>query len=279
MKIIIHGGLLDDATPEELNEKREALRNIVVASYDACQDRAAVEAVIYAIQLLEDDPLFNAGTGSKIQQDGIIRMSASLMDGEKQVFSGVINIEQVKNPIEIAAKLQDETDKVLSDRGAVTFAMKQGVQSYSVETRKRREEFDRRIASKNTGTVGCVAIDNDGNIAAGTSTGGKGMEFTGRVSDSATVAGNYANTYCGVSCTGIGEDIVNNATAARIITRVTDGMPLKRAIESTIDELRQQKGEAGIIAIDNSGTIHYGYSQGEAPLSFAWYDGAALKTF
>jgi L-asparaginase len=279
MKIIIHGGLLDGAMPQEMAQKRKALSEIVKSTYAACKDCSSTEAVIYAIKLLEDNPLFNAGTGSKIQQDGIIRMSASLMNGQKQSFSGVINIEQVKNPIEIAAMLQEETDKVLSGRGAVTFAMEHGIESYSVETKKRREDFDRHIASKNTGTVGIVAIDKNGTITAGTSTGGKGMEFSGRVSDSATVAGNYANNYCGVSCTGIGEDIVNNATAARIVIRVTDGMPLKQAVEITIDELRQQQGEAGIIAVDNLGNIHYGYSQAEAPLSFALYDGKNIKTF
>lgn len=279
MKIIIHGGLLDEATPQEIRKKRKALRNIVAISHHACKDKTSNEAVIFAIRLLEDDPLFNAGTGSRIQQDGIIRMSAALMDGKKEVFSGIINIEQIKNPIIIAAKLQEETDKVLAGAGAVTYAMKHGISAFSVETQKRRDEFNKQTNTNRTGTVGCVAIDEEGVISAATSTGGIGLEYEGRVSDSATVAGNYANKYCGVSCTGVGEHIVNNATAARIVIRVTDGWQIREAVEKTMSELRQKNGEAGVIAIDKNGLIYYDHSQTKAPLSFAWSDGKTIETF
>ena len=89
-----------------------------------------------------------------------------------------------------------------------------------------------------TGTVGCVAIDQEGKLAVATSTGGKGFEIPGRISDSATVAGNYANEFCGVSMTGVGEDIVSNATAVKIVTRVTDGMSLEKAFDKTFKEMK-----------------------------------------
>src|SRR5690606_28748715 len=101
-----------------------------------------------------------------------------------------------------------------------------------------------------TGTVGCEALDKDRKIAVATSTGGKGFEIVGRISDSATVAGNFANEFCGVSCTGVGEDIVSGAVASKIVTRVTDGFPLKDAFTKTFEELKPFDGFAGAIAID-----------------------------
>src|SRR5690606_20058916 len=126
-------------------------------------------------------------------------------------------------------------------------------------------------------TVGCVAIDKDGNLAAATSTGGKGFEIVGRISDSATVAGNYANTFCAVSCTGVGEDIVSNATAAKIVTRVTDGLSLKKAFDKTFAELKEINGFAGAIAIDRDGNIFH--QDSEPTMVFASFDGSELEVF
>jgi L-asparaginase len=112
-------------------------------------------------------------------------------------------------------------DRVLGGSGATNFARKNGFESFSTEIPQRRTEYEEKLKSSGTGTVGCVA-DQNGKIAAATSTGGKGFEVPGRISDSATVAGNYA--FCGVSLTGVGEDIMSNATAAKIATRVTDGL-------------------------------------------------------
>lgn len=279
MKIIIHGGLLEDATPKELSDKEQALTEIVKASYQILMGGSATEAAIFAVQQLEDNSLFNAGTGSKLQQDGTIRMSASLMDGDRETFSGVINIEAVRNPIAVAALLQKEQDRVLSGQGATAYARQQGIGPYNVETEERRSEFEKKSNSKRTGTVGCVALDSNGVIAAATSTGGKGMELSCRVSDSATVAGNYANSYCGVSCTGVGEDITNNATAARIVTRVTDGLSLEIAIARTIAELRNNKGQAEVIALDAKGSICQSVSRKDTPVAFAAYDGKEVITF
>jgi L-asparaginase len=167
-------------------------------------------------------------------------------------------------------------DKVLGGEGAIKFAREQGFEPYSTETFERRAEYDKRLASKGKGTVGCVALDKDGNIAAATSTGGKGFEMVGRISDSATVAGNYANKYCGVSCTGVGEDIVSNATAAKIVTRVTDGMTIKEAFEKTFKELKRD-GLCGAIAIDHKGNIYH--QDSEPSMVFAGYDGEEYEVF
>lgn len=279
MKIIIHGGFFSesDQSFEVKTAKQDALKEIIEKSYSYLKENSAEETVVYAVSLLEDDELFNAGTGSQIQSDGKIRMSASLMNGQTQKFSGVINIQNVKNPIEVAKILKNEDDRVLGGNGANQYATEKGFEQYSTETQKRREEYEEKLKNGGKGTVGCVAIDKDGNLAAATSTGGKGFEIVGRISDSATVAGNYANTFCAVSCTGVGEDIVSNATAAKIVTRVTDGLSLKKAFDKTFAELKEINGFAGAIAIDRDGNIFH--QDSEPTMVFASFDGSELEVF
>jgi len=260
MKLIIHGGFFSESnTNQEVKKaKQEALKEIVELGYKYLSQHTALETVVYTIRLLEDCELFNAGTGSQIQSDGKIRLSASLMDGKTQRFSGVINIEDVQNPICIAEKLLNYEDKVLSGKGAQTFAREHGFGYYNPEIPQRRWEYEKKVSeSIRKGTVGCVALDLHGDLAAGTSTGGKGFEIPGRVSDSATAAGNYCNSFAGISCTGVGEDIVSGAVAAKIVTRVTDGQSLHKAAEKTLDEMKPYDGFAGIIGIAANGDIYH----------------------
>jgi L-asparaginase len=260
MKLIIHGGFFSESkTNHEVKKaKQDALKEIAELGYKYLATHTALETVVYAVHLLEDCELFNAGTGSQIQSDGRIRMSASLMDGKSMKFSGVINVEEVKNPICIAEKLQGFEDKVLSGKGAQDFARENGFGYHNPEIQQRRWEYEQKLSgSIRKGTVGCVALDMAGNIAAGTSTGGKGFEIPGRVSDSATAAGNYANASAGISCTGVGEDIVSGAVAVKIVTRVTDGMTLAQATEKTLNELKPIDGFAGVIGISANGDIYH----------------------
>jgi L-asparaginase len=233
--------------------------------------------VVYATSLLEDDELFNAGIGSQIQADGKIRMSASLMDGSTMKMSGVINIEEVKNPVQVAEVLLNYDDKVLGGSGATNFAREHGFKQFSTEIPLRRSEYEAKLAVTRIGTVGCVALDKNGKIAVATSTGGKGFEIPGRISDSATVAGNYANEFCGVSLTGVGEDIVSGAVAAKIVTRVTDGFSLEKAFEKTFTELLLFDGFAGAIAIDNKGNIFH--QDSHPSMVFASFDGEKEEVF
>lgn len=260
MKLIIHGGFFSESqTNQEIKKaKQEALAEIVKAGYKHLQTHTAVETAVYTVSLLEDSDLFNAGTGSQIQSDGKIRLSASLMDGKTMKFSGVINVEDVKNPICIAEKLLGYEDRVLSGKGAKDFARENGFDYYNPETPQRRKEYEKKLSdSIRLGTVGCVALDVYGDLAAATSTGGKGFEIPGRVSDSATTAGNYANACAAISCTGVGEDIVSGAVASNIVTRVTDGMPLATATEKTLNELKPFDGFAGIIGLSSTGEIYH----------------------
>ena len=279
MKIIIHGGFFSES--DQSNEikvaKQDALKSIAQKAYEYLETNTAFDTVTYAVSLLEDDALFNAGTGSQIQSDGVIRMSAAIMDGETQKLSGVINIENVKNPILVAKDLINEDDRVLGGNGAKNYATKNGFEEFSTEIPQRRSEYEAKLKTGGKGTVGCVALDKDGKLAVATSTGGKGFEIPGRISDSATVAGNYSNEFCAVSCTGVGEDIVSNATATKIVTRVTDGMSIKEAFGKTFSELKTIDGFAGAIAIDKNGTI---YHQDSYPtMVFASFDGKEFDIF
>ncbi len=279
MKLIIHGGFFSESGTDNETKiaKQQALLRIVKQAHAYLEFHTAVETVVYAVSLLEDDDLFNAGIGSQIQSDGKIRMSASLMNGMTHKFSGVINIEEVKNPIKVAEVLMNVDDRVLGGEGANQFARQHGFEKFSTEIPQRRAEYEAKVKSNGQGTVGCVALDKNGNIAVATSTGGKGFEIVGRVSDSATVAGNYANAFCGVSLTGVGEDIVSNATATKIVTRVTDGFSLEKAFEKTFEELKPYDGFAGAIAIDYKGNI---YHQDSHPsMVFASFDGENEEVF
>jgi L-asparaginase len=237
---------------------------------------SATDAVILGCQLLENDPRFNAGTGSVLQSDGQIRMSASLMDGIKQRFSGVINTSRIKNPIDLAVFLQESDDRVLSDYGSADLLRELNIPLYDPLTELRLQEwiqeragnFDKAMAGvvaerelvteAGRGTIGVVALDGQGRLAAGTSTGGKGFERIGRVSDSAMPAGNYATAQAGVSCTGIGEDIIDECLAARIVVRVTDGHSLQAAFEKSFSESAQHQRDLGAIGLDATGAIAWG---------------------
>lgn len=279
MKIIIHGGFFSESSTNHETKvaKQNALLRIAKDSYEFLKTHSALETVVFAVSQLEDDELFNAGIGSQIQSDGKIRMSASLMDGFSQKMSGVINIEEVKNPVQVAQVLLDFDDKVLGGSGATNFARKHGFEVFSTEIPQRRSEYEAKLASAGIGTVGCVALDKDGKIAVATSTGGKGFEIPGRISDSATVAGNFANEFCGVSLTGVGEDIVSGAVAAKIVTRVTDGFSLKEAFEKTFTELKPLDGFAGAIAIDKNGNIFH--QDSHPSMVFASFDGEKEEVF
>jgi L-asparaginase len=279
MKLIIHGGFFSESSTnaETKLAKQKALERIVKNSFDYLKLHSALETVVFAVSQLEDDELFNAGIGSQIQSDGKIRMSAALMNGSTQKMSGVINIEEVKNPIQVAATLMPFDDRILGGSGATNFARQHGFDKFSTEIPQRKAEYEAKIKSLGIGTVGCVALDKEGKLAVGTSTGGKGFEIPGRISDSATVAGNYVNEFCGVSLTGVGEDIVSNATAAKIVTRVTDGFTLEMAFNKTFSELKPYDGFAGAIAIDNLGNIFH--QDSHPSMVFASFDGENFEVF
>ncbi|MBW4492822.1 MAG: isoaspartyl peptidase/L-asparaginase [Oscillatoria princeps RMCB-10] len=293
-KLIIHGGAGSslkgkggvEAVRKSLYKVLEEVYSLLLAG------GSAREAAIRGCQLLEDDPRFNAGTGSVLQSDGQVRMSASLMDGFAQRFSGVINVSRVQHPIDLASALQTSPDRVLSDFGSAELLRELQVPIYNPLTdnrlqewmQERQENFVREAAGvvaenepvgePGRGTIGVVALDSQGRLAAGTSTGGKGFERIGRVSDSAMPAGNYATSHAAISCTGIGEDIIDECLAARIVVRVTDGFSLEEAFKRSFGEAEKNKRDLGAIGIDATGAI--GWGKTSQVLLAAYHTGSQL---
>jgi L-asparaginase len=294
-KLIIHGGAGSSLKGKGGAEVvRQLLYQVLSDVYALLKDGADAEtAVVRGCQLLEDEPRFNAGTGSVLQSDGQIRMSAALMNGAQQRFSGVINVSRVQNPIHLAKFLQGESDRVLSDYGSAELLRQLQIPSYDPLTELRLQEwiqeregnFNRAMANviaetespsveAGRGTIGVVVRDTQGQIVAGTSTGGKGFERIGRVSDSAMPAGNYATSAAGISCTGIGEDIIDECLAARIVVRVTDGLSLQQAFERSFKEAQVNQRDLGAIGIDQTGAIAWGKTS--QILLAAYHDGQQM---
>lgn len=285
-RVILHAGAgagPDASNPSSLQEDtnrvlevRTCLRDYVSQVHLALlQGMSAREAAELGCRLLEDNPLFNAGTGSVLQADGQVRMSASMMQGEHQSFSGVLNVERVQNPIRLANFLQDQKDRILAAEGAQELARELGLPVYSPATPHRVAQWVRSFQKTHevdrSGTVGVVVLDANGKLCAVTSTGGRGQERLGRVSDSGTPAGNFANKDCAISCTGIGEDILDEGLAVRIAVRVEDGMPLALAVQRSFDEASLRARQFGAIALDAQGRVAWGKTT--ARLWAAWYDG------
>ena len=278
-QLIIHGGAGSlEGKLEHAQVMHDSLCKIWEESFDILQKGTAEETVCHAIRMLEDDPIFNAGTGSKLQADGQVRMSSALMDGTNNRFSGVINVQNIRNPIEAAALLSKEENTVLSGAQATEFCRKNGMDDYNPVTQERLENYKKRCSGKH-GTVGTVALDNEGHIFAGTSTGGIGYEIPGRVSDCPTVAGTYASTKAGVSCTGIGEQITQQAAAAKIVTRVEDGMPLHEAVTLTMSESNKFSYLYGLISLDSEGHVEVGKTEALDEVFYAFHDNNRIRTF
>jgi L-asparaginase len=259
--LLIHGGATnrhefarEDATARALDRIAEAAAAAFAAGGSALSVAAA------AVTALEADPLFNAGLGAKLQSDGIARLSASAMDGARRRFGAVLNVQHLRHPSQLALYLLDCEDRVLDSHGAHGMATELRLDRRSAVTEQRFEEWRRQHAHEPFGTVGAVALDGAGRLAALTSTGGKGNERPGRVSDSATPAGNYADARVAVSCTGIGEDILECAVAPRIAAWIELGMGLTEAADRMLDELRREGREIGFIAVDRTGKFAVRFS-------------------
>lgn len=277
-KLLIHGGagLIES---RDITEKRydKELKPIVKATYQVLLEYGARAAVLEGVRMMEDCSVFNAGYGSKLQKDGEVRMSAAIMDSKSNKFSGVINIRNVRHPIDVADQLSKGRHTVLSGEQATEYARRKKIQYFNPIAPHRLKEYADKL-SGDTGTVGVVALDSNGLICAGTSTGGIGYEIPGRVSDSATVAGTYASKHCAVSCTGRGEYITSFALAAKVVTRVEDGVELNKAIQRAMQSAKKARYRMGLIAVDYYGNIVVGNGH-DTKVLFATYDGKKTETF
>jgi beta-aspartyl-peptidase (threonine type) len=275
--IAIHGGAGTLPRAEMGREAeigyRTALKEAIDAGFAVLQaGGASMDAVTRAVVLLEDNPLFNAGRGSVFTIDGRNELDASIMDGSTLKAGAVCGLTRIKNPIELARAVMEQSEHVmLAGAGAEEFASSRGIafvpQSYFF-TPERWKQLERirggdgglsKLTISHVGTVGAVALDTRGRLAAATSTGGMTGKRFQRVGDSPIIgAGTYADDRsCAVSATGHGEVFIRCAVAHDICSRVRfGGRSLKEAVrEVVLDELPAYGGEGGVIAIDARGEI------------------------
>ncbi|HUF05339.1 MAG TPA: isoaspartyl peptidase/L-asparaginase [Aridibacter sp.] len=285
---VIHGGAgvitRGSLTPEQEKEYRAKLEEAVLAGYDALKKgETGLDAIEIAIRILEDSPLFNAGKGAVFTADGKNELDASIMDGKSLNAGAVAGLHRVRNPITLARAVMEKSPHVMMiGAGAEKFAEEQKIELVDPKyffTQRRwdslqriiREEQEkakkagsastvaRELAENKFGTVGAVALDKDGNLAAGTSTGGMTYKKYGRVGDVPVIgAGTYAdNATCAVSATGWGEFFIR-LTVARDIASLMEyrAMPVQQAADIVIQQkLQKAGGDGGVIAIDKFGNI------------------------
>jgi beta-aspartyl-peptidase (threonine type) len=289
---VIHGGAgvirRGSLSPEREAEYRRKLEEAVLAGYRVLQQGGkSLDAVETAIRVLEDSPLFNAGKGAVFTNDGKNELDAAVMDGKTLGAGTVAGLHRVKNPITLARRVMEKSPHVMMiGDGAEKFAAEQGIELVDpkyfwtqerwdslqrvLEQERKRQEAEK--AGKKTsflvdyarepvnkfGTVGAVALDREGNLAAGTSTGGMTNKKYGRVGDVPVIgAGTYANNQtCAVSATGWGEFFIR-VGVARDISALMEyrGMPLQEAADTVLKKVQTLGGDGGVIAIDRQGNI------------------------
>ncbi|MDN5872152.1 MAG: isoaspartyl peptidase/L-asparaginase family protein [Nitrococcus sp.] len=282
--IAIHGGAGNDRQQSAREARIEdSLLSILTQGRAMLDDgAAALDTVVHCTRLLEDDPLYNAGYGAVPNCAGRFELEASVMDGRTLKAGAVTNVDNIRNPVDLARRIMDETAHImLAGQGAADFAAANGLASVS-QTYFQEGWRKHATTDKDTyGTVGAVARDRHGNLAAATSTGGQAGKLPGRVGDSPLIgAGNSAdNEGCAVSCTGWGEDFMRTALAAQVCFLISrQGLDAHAAAHAAIEYLvAKVNGNGGFILVDRIGNIATAASS--ASLRCAWIEqGGEIKT-
>ena len=279
-KLVIHGGAgrIERPRISEVQDReiREAVnRALVAGSGILASGGGAVDAVEAAVRELEDDPHFNAGRGSVFTHDGRVELDAAIMEGRERSAGAVTGVMAAMNPVTLARAVMEKSQHVmLSGEGADEFAGQNGVDLVSGEyfaTPHRRRQLDELKAGKldaldveyKYGTVGAVAVDCSGNLAAATSTGGMTGKRWGRIGDSPLIgAGTYAdNRSAAVSATGSGEFFIRAVAAHQLAERVRiGGQPLQQALDETLADVGLLGGDGGLIAVTAAGEMAWGFT-------------------
>jgi beta-aspartyl-peptidase (threonine type) len=282
--LAIHGGAgtidRSNMTPEKDRAYRTGLEQALRAGYEILEGGgSSLDATEAAVRVLEDDPHFNAGRGSVFTSAGTNELDASIMDGKTLKAGAVGSLKRIKNPISLARLVMEKSPHLMLDcAGAEAFAKANGIELVNQKYFFTQERWDAlqkiKAAEKHRtggvgnilvitdqdrhGTVGAVALDKDGNLAAATSTGGTTNKLPGRIGDTPVIgAGTYANNQtCAVSCTGDGEYFIR-AVAAHEVSALMKyrGMTLQDAAQTALDSVKQLGGTGGLIAIDRNGDI------------------------
>ena len=276
--IVIHGGAgtmeREKMSVEKELDYKKKLREALNKGYEILEnDGSSERAVIEAIKIMEDSPLFNAGKGAVLDERGEVSLDASFMNGEDLNAGAIAGVKKIKNPITAAYSVMKNTPQVLLiSEGADEFAKEQGLEivnnSYFVTERRRSQLLKNKTLGKQNdkkkssptiskfGTVGCVALDKNGNLSAGTSTGGRSNKKWGRVGDVPIIgAGNYANNNtCAISATGWGEFFIRNVVAHDISSLLEyKQLNIKQASKISLDKVKKLGGSGGVIALDKFG--------------------------
>ena len=291
--IIVHGGAGTIKKEERIPKVIAGVREAVLAGWRELRMGSALDAVEEAVKVLEDNPLFNAGTGSVLTLDGKVEMDAAIMRGKTLEAGAVAGIWGVRNPISVARKVMEKTDHVLLiGEGAVKFARLLGFEEYDPVTEERLkqwEELRKKLIEKGEtkhwrklnelikeypevlrSTVGAVAFDGE-EVVAGTSTGGVFLKVFGRVGDTPIIGGGtYANEVAGASCTGLGEVAIKLALAKSATDFVRLGMDAQTASEAAISLATKYFGKdtMGIIMVDSRGNV--GLAKNTKHMSYAF---------
>jgi len=271
--IAIHGGAGNTSAkdfPE--NERKKYKKKLQKALKKGTEllknDASAIETVEQVINIMENSPLFNAGKGAVFTHQGTNELDASIMNGANLNAGAVAGVKNIKNPITAAKYVMNSSDHVLlAGSGASRFAEKEGLELVDTSyfyTERRWKSLQRRLNNEKNGTVGCVVLDKEGNLAAGTSTGGRTNKKYGRIGDSPIIgAGTYANNNtCAISATGHGEYFIRY-TVAHDISALMEykNLSLQKAADKVIkDKLVKAEGDGGIIGVDKFGNITFSFN-------------------
>lgn len=287
--IVVHGGA-GTLLPERHAVLEVGSKEAALAGWRVLQaGGSALDAVEAAVLELENNPNFNAGTGACLTMNGTIELDAGIMDGRTLDVGAVSVVERIKNPILLARKVLESEHVLLSGRGAERFAAEHDIPSCTFsdllterqyklwktrndedEPRFYRREFGSVAREEKHGTVGAVALDASGALAAATSTGGIHYKYPGRVGDSPLVGcGFYADEYAATSCTGHGEDFTRLLIARRAAEYAAGGAVARDAAEAAIAFLGSHaKGVGGLIMVDRLGNV--GFAWNSANMIHAW---------
>lgn len=303
--LIVHGGCgiwlprIESAASEGCRQAVEEGKKILL------QGGSALEAVMASCVELENNPVFNAGTGSVLNYDGNVQMDASFMEGDTLRFGAVGAIERVKNPILVAQRVVEKTDhNILVGAGAVEFARKMDFADYDPRTEERIAEYQAlrakvpdgelkvsqfisghpehayslTMGSSTMGTVGAVALDSYGHLAAATTTGGMPLKLPGRLGDTPLPGGGtYATAHSAASSTGPGESVMRILGAREVCDLIDSGCAAQLAVDQTLQRIQTLFGmETGLIALDECGRVGIAHRTPEMPHAFFVGDRATI---